>query len=177
MKRNKHMTALLMAGAMLLALTACGQSMAADTGPAEQPQPLAMETSPGSSFFTDVPAGADYADAVAWCREQGLMHGTSATEFSPNATLTRAMVVTVLYRAEGEPEVNGDLNFTDIQSGQWCANAVLWANAQGIAQGYGNGLFGTNDPITRAQLDVILRRYRKPCLERQPRSGRPRHTG
>lgn len=110
--------------------------------------------------FTDVPADADYAQAVAWCKEQGLMNGVSDAAFDPEGTLTRAMVVTVLYRAEKEPTVSGALTFADTQSGQWYSNAVVWANAQGIVQGYGNGLFGTNDPITKEQLDIIIRRYK-----------------
>lgn len=113
-----------------------------------------------NTVFTDVPADADYAQAVAWCREQNLMNGTSATEFSPNATLTRAMVVTVLYRAEGEPQMEWSNTFSDVAGGQWYSDAIVWASANGIVAGYGNGLFGPNDPITREQLDVIIRRYK-----------------
>lgn len=109
--------------------------------------------------FTDVSTDAGYAEAVAWCQEKGLMHGVSATEFDPNGTLTRAMVATVLYRAAGEPAVTGTPAFTDTQAGQWYSNAIIWASAKGIVQGYGNGLFGTNDPVTREQLDVMIRRY------------------
>ena len=108
--------------------------------------------------FTDVPSDAGYAPAVAWCKEQGLMNGTSATEFFPDATLTRAMVVTVLYRAEGEPQVEWNGIFSDVAAGQWYSDAITWASASGIVGGYGNGLFGPNDLITREQLDVIIRR-------------------
>lgn len=108
--------------------------------------------------FTDVPSDAGYAPAVAWCKEQGLMNGTSATEFSPDATLTRAMVVTVLYRAEGEPQVEWNGIFSDVAAGQWYSDAITWASASGIVGGYGNGLFDPNDLITREQLDVIIRR-------------------
>lgn len=110
--------------------------------------------------FADVPADADYAQAVNWCYGEELMNGTSDTEFSPNATLTRAMVATVLYRAEGGPTVTGTPAFTDTRAGQWYSNAVVWANSNGIVQGYGNGLFGTEDPVTREQLDVMIRRYK-----------------
>ena len=110
--------------------------------------------------FTDVPSDADYAPAVAWCKEQGLMNGTSATTFAPDATLTRAMVVTVLYRAEQEPQVEWNDVFSDVAAGQWYSAAIAWASANGIVGGYGNGLFGTNDPITKEQLDVIIRRYK-----------------
>lgn len=110
--------------------------------------------------FTDVPPDADYAQAVLWCREQGLMNGTSATRFSPNAPLTRSMVVTVLYRAEKEPRVEWKDIFSDVAAGQWYSDAIAWASANEIVGGYGSGLFGADDPITREQLDVIIRRYR-----------------
>lgn len=113
--------------------------------------------------FTDVPAGADYADAVAWCREQGLMNGTSDTEFSPDATLTRAMVVTVLYRWAGQPSLENEIlgyPFADVDATAWYGNAVYWARLNGVVQGYGDDRFGTEDPITHEQLDIILRRYK-----------------
>lgn len=109
--------------------------------------------------FTDIPADADYAEAVSWCQENGLMQGVSATRFDPNGTLTRAMVATVLYRAAGEPAVTGAPAFTDTPAGQWYSNAITWANESKIVAGYGNGLFGTNDPVTREQLDIMIRRY------------------
>ena len=112
--------------------------------------------------FTDVPADADYAQAVAWCKEQGLMKGTSDTQFSPEDTLTRAMVVTVLYRRAGQPgleDENLGYPFADVDASAWYGMAVYWARLNGIVQGYGDGRFGTEDPITLEQLDVILRRY------------------
>lgn len=112
-----------------------------------------------STNFTDVPADAWYAEAVAYCREHGLLNGVSDTSFDPDGTLTRSMVATILYRADGEPAVNGTPAFPDTQAGTWYSDAIVWANAQGIVQGYDNGLFGGNDPVTKEQLDVILRRY------------------
>ena len=112
--------------------------------------------------FTDVPADADYAQAVAWCKEQGLMKGTSDTQFSPEDTLTRAMVVTVLYRRAGQPglaDENLGYPFADVDASAWYGMAVYWARLQGIVQGYGDGRFGTEDPITREQLAAILYRY------------------
>lgn len=109
--------------------------------------------------FADIPAGADYAEAVAWCSGQGLMQGTSEATFAPDEPLTRAMIATVLYRAAGEPEVSGTPSFVDTQAGTWYSSAVVWANDCGMIQGYGKGLFGTNDSVTREQLDVILGRY------------------
>ena len=109
--------------------------------------------------YSDVDADADYAPAVTWCREQGLMYGTGGNAFSPDATLTRAMVATVLYRAAGEPAVSANPAFEDTPAGQWYSEAVVWANRSGVVLGYGNGRFGTTDPITREQLDVMIRRY------------------
>lgn len=120
---------------------------------------LALGVTVSAAEFSDVPAGADYAEAVAWCRENGLIQGTSADTFSPNGTLTRAMVATVLYRAAGKPSVTGAPTFTDVPAGEWYSNAIVWASGEEIVRGYGNGLFGTNDPVTKEQLDVLVRRY------------------
>ncbi len=109
--------------------------------------------------FNDVPEEAWYAEAVAYVQEQGLMKGNSATEFAPEESLTRAMLVTVLYRLESEPEVSGDDGFSDTAGGQWYSNAVLWAARQGVVNGYGNGMFGPDDSITQEQLRLIMSRY------------------
>jgi hypothetical protein len=87
------------------------------------------------------------------------MRGISESTFSPNTPLTRAMLVTIIYRYEGEPEVSEDNPFADVAPDQWYTNAVIWASANGIIEGYGNGLFGTNDNITREQLAMMLYRY------------------
>ncbi len=73
--------------------------------------------------------------------------------------MTRAMLVTVLYRLEGTPPITGTNGFTDVKGGQWYTNAVIWANENGIVEGYGNSLFGVNDNITREQIAAILYRY------------------
>ena len=109
--------------------------------------------------FSDVDASAWYAEAVMYCREHGLMNGTSNTTFAPESSLTRAMLVTVLYRSAGSPAVTGTDNFSDTMAGAYYADAVLWASQQGLVSGYGNGLFGTNDPITQAHLNLIFQRY------------------
>ena len=109
--------------------------------------------------FSDVAADAWYAGAVEYVRDNGLMSGTSATTFEPDGTMTRAMLATTLYRAAGSPAVSGSDSFTDTADGAWYADAVLWASRQGIISGYGNNLFGTNDPVTREQIAVILWRY------------------
>lgn len=113
----------------------------------------------GDTGFTDVDADAWYAEAVAYCREHSLMYGTSDTTFEPESNLTRAMLVTVLYRSAGSPTVTGVDNFTDTVEGAYYADAVVWASQQSIVGGYGNGLFGTNDPVTREQMAAIFWRY------------------
>ena len=112
-----------------------------------------------SSFFTDIPSGAAYEDAVNWCYENGLMNGMGGTNFSPDATLNRAMVATILYRAAGEPAVSGAPAFEDTKADDWYSDAVVWASQNGIVAGYGDGRFGTDDPITQEQLDVMIRRH------------------
>lgn len=109
--------------------------------------------------FTDVKESDWFYEAVKFAVENSLFKGTGETTFSPNEPMTRAMLVTVLHRLEGLPETTGANNFTDVKDGQWYAKAVLWANANDIVGGYGNGLFGTNDPITREQMAAILYRY------------------
>ena len=109
--------------------------------------------------FTDVNADAWYADAAVYCRDNGLMSGTSSTTFSPDTPMTRAMLSTVLYRLAGSPAVMGTDSFTDTADNQWYSDAVVWAAQNGIVSGYGGGLFGTNDPVTREQIATILWRY------------------
>lgn len=113
----------------------------------------------GTSEFTDIPSGAGYAQAVEWCREQGLMAGVGGSRFDPEGALTRAMLATTLYRAAGRPSTDTQSHFTDTIKGEWYYDAVTWADAGGYMKGYDNGLFGTNDPVSIEQLDVILGRY------------------
>ena len=109
--------------------------------------------------FGDVAQDAWYYDAVQYVYENGLMDGTGGGAFSPAATTTRGMVVTILYRLAGQPAVTGASGFTDVVAGQWYSDAVLWASANGIVSGYGNGSFGPGDTVTREQLAVILYRF------------------
>lgn len=111
--------------------------------------------------FADVSPDDWFYDAVQYAVQNELFNGTSATAFSPNADMTRAMLVTVLYRLEGKPAVPAANGFTDVQSSQWYTDAVNWANANKIVEGYGSGTFGTNDSITREQMAAILYRYAK----------------
>ena len=85
-------------------------------------------------------------------------NGTSDNAFTPSGTMTRAMLVTVLHRMDGEPDA-AKASFPDVAEGKWFSKAVAWASANGIASGYANGNFGPNDPITREQLAVIFYQY------------------
>ena len=138
---------------LILTMPACAAG--ADqpvTGSAEK---MANQT----AGFTDVPADAWYAGAVQYCRENGLMAGTSDTTFAPETTLTRAMLVTILWRQAEKPVVNYLMQFSDVPEGQWYSEAVRWAASEKLVAGYGDGRFGTNDPITQEQLKLIFQRY------------------
>lgn len=109
--------------------------------------------------FADVDTDDWFFEDVAYVYENGLMSGTSADTFSPETATTRGMIVTILYRLEGEPEISGSCAFDDVKSGSYYENAIAWAAANGIVSGYDNGLFGPDDAITREQLATILYRY------------------
>ena len=111
--------------------------------------------------FTDVPSGSYYYDAVLWAMEQGITKGTSDTAFSPNASCTRAQIVTFLWRANGSPVVSGNSAFTDVASDAYYAAAVAWAEKNGVTGGIGNGLFGSDNNCTRAQIVTFLYRAMK----------------
>ncbi len=108
--------------------------------------------------FTDVYDLDWFFSDVAYAAQNGLMRGTSSDKFSPYSTTTRAMIVTVLYRMEGEPDA-GENSFIDVPDGEYYTDAVAWASENGIVNGYGQGRFGPNDSITREQLAAILYRY------------------
>ncbi len=112
-----------------------------------------------SKAFGDVPIDAWYHSAVDFAVEQGLMQGVSADRFAPNSVFTRAMLVTVLYRMEGEPAVNDSIPFTDVAEGTWYSDAVAWAYAKGIVNGRTPDCFAPNAPLTREQLVTMLFRY------------------
>lgn len=119
---------------------------------AETPAPVAMP-------FTDVKSSNWFYDAVKYAYAQGLMTGTSATTFAPNGTMNRAMIVTVLYRLEKSPAVTGASKFTDVPAGQWYSDAVAWAAANKIVNGYDETTFGPMNAVTREQMAAILFRY------------------
>lgn len=113
---------------------------------------------PGEQF-TDVDKSDWFYFDVKYVYDRGIMDGTGNGEFSPYANLNRAMIVTILYRMEGKPAVSTANTFTDVPSGQWYSEAIEWAAAKGIVEGYGNGTYGPFDAVTREQLAAILYRY------------------
>jgi flavodoxin len=137
----KKTLSLLLASALIAGVCIQAQASVEDTG------------------FSDVAADAWYAEAVQYCRDHELMNGTGGNAFSPDDTMTRSMLAVVLYRIAGSPAVTGTDDFIDTADGAWYADAVLWASQQGLVGGYGNGLFGTNDPVSREQIATILWRY------------------
>ena len=111
----------------------------------------------GMSGFVDVSADAYYAKAVAWAVEQGIVSGTSATTFSPDAVCTRAQSVAFLYRAFGE-KVNKAAGFSDVSADAYYADAVAWAVENGVASGIGGGLFAPDQDCARGQIVAFLYR-------------------
>ncbi len=109
--------------------------------------------------FLDVAGTDEWYGAVRSVYEAGIMEGVTNTRFSPSETLTRGMVVTVLYRLEGRPAVSYAGAFTDVPDGTWYTDGVEWAASLGIVNGYGDGTFGPSDDVTREQLAAILYRY------------------
>lgn len=115
----------------------------------------------GKNPFTDVKADAYYYDAVLWAVEKGVTSGTSATTFSPDATVTRGQTVTFLYRNAGSPEVSGTMPFADVEADAYYAKAVQWAVQQKITDGTSFTTFSPLDTCTRAQIVTFLYRALK----------------
>lgn len=109
--------------------------------------------------FQDIPDGAPYAEAVDWCVEHKLMNGVGNGRFDPDGALDRRTLATVLYRAAGKPAITSAPDCTDVRAGQWYSEGIAWALEKGVLQGYGDSRFGPEDPVTKVQLDIILRRY------------------
>lgn len=113
--------------------------------------------------FADVSESQWFYDDVYFAVSNGLFNGIDEVTFAPGASMTRAMLVTVLYRLEGQPAVYGGSAFADVAAGQWYTDAVIWATRNGIVNGLGDGKFGTNDNVTREQMAAILYRYAQNC--------------
>ena len=119
----------------------------------------AVEEIPGQvGSFTDVNTDDWFAEAVQYMLDNEMMNGTSATTFGPNTTTTRGMIVTILYRLEGEPDAAAS-SFTDVASNMYYADAINWAAANGIVNGITTTTFGPDNAITREQMAAILYRY------------------
>lgn len=137
MKRNFWKTALVTS---VLSAAMCGAAFGAvsDTG------------------FADVDADAWYADSITYCADAGIMNGTGGDLFSPNTAMTRAMFVSTLYRAEGSPAASTAQQFTDVSADAWYADAVAWAQENGIMSGYSATQFAPNETVTREQMASIF---------------------
>ena len=118
-----------------------------------------VEAAPEPLPFTDVNEGDWFHDAVRYVYDNGLMDGVGDGQFAPNATTTRAQLVTILYRLAGEPAVSGDVGFTDVEPGLWYTDAVAWAAQKGIVNGISETEFSPSGDLTREQLATILYRY------------------
>ena len=136
----------------------CGKVL----GESENTKPT-TPTKPGKDDtkfpFTDVSKNDRYYDAVDYLYNNGIMNGTTDTLFSPNAELTRAMVVTILYRAQGKPAVSTSGSFKDVAAGRYYTEAVEWAAANNIVKGFTDGTFKPDEPVTREQLAAFISRF------------------
>ncbi|NLO48264.1 MAG: S-layer homology domain-containing protein [Clostridiales bacterium] len=112
----------------------------------------------GTMPFVDVSREKWYFDSVSFAYANRLFSGIGETVFDPDTSMTRAMLVTVLWRLEGEPTAVNSI-FTDVEKDEWYTTAVAWASDHSIVSGYGNGLFGTGDAVTREQMALILKNY------------------
>lgn len=112
-----------------------------------------------SAHLKDLDINAWYHEYIDYVVEKGLMQGVADDLLAPEVTTSRAMIVTILYRLEGRPAVSGSSPFDDVAEGLWYTDAVKWAEANEIVEGYGNGKFGPNDLITREQFAAIMYRY------------------
>lgn len=117
---------------------------------------------PKYTDFADLPVESWYREGVSYALDRGLMNGVGSREFDPDGNVTRAMFVTILYRAENAPSVEGKSNpFTDVQNGKWYTEAVIWASDRGIVKGTSETTYSPDAPITREQIATILFRYSK----------------
>ena len=158
MKKRVFSFLLAVCTALSLTMTSC----AAQEGPEADANPSPVSAVSQELPFTDIPADAWYTDEMQYCYEHGMFAGTSDTTFSPDDTLTRAMLVTILYRAAGSPSLDNEnlgYPFSDVPGDIWYADGVYWARMEGVVGGYGNNAFGPNDPVTREQAVSILWRY------------------
>lgn len=127
--------------------------------PTETPSPIETQTPEWNNTFEDVKPDDWYYNDVKYVVENELFNGISSAQFAPNETITRAMMTTILYRAENEPETTGISSFKDIEPGAYYEKAVAWAQENGIVTGYSETEFRPNEGIIREQIAVIMYRY------------------
>ena len=118
------------------------------------------ETCPAARF-DDVNLNDWYYDGIHYCVEDGLMRGMREGTFAPQATTSRAMITTILWRQAGSPVVDYLMDFSDVAQDEWYSEGIRWAAAEGIVEGHGDGRFGPNDPVSREQLATMLYNYEK----------------
>lgn len=166
----KRIASFLLSAALLLTNSACAT---AEKSPENSAASLIVSSALGESSpvesqtavfsengtFTDVTPGDWFYEAVEYCRENGLMAGKGSGRFAPNDNMTRAELATVLYRHAKSPAVTSGPDFIDVKGDTWYTKAVAWAQENNIVSGYGNGRFGTNDPVRREDIAVIFWRY------------------
>lgn len=116
-------------------------------------------TASAASGFSDVSERSWYEKAVIWATEKGITTGVGEGKFGPNQSVTRGQVVTMLWRMEGSPKASGSGGFSDVKSGAWYAEAVVWAAKNSLVNGYPNGAFVPNRKISWQELVTILYRY------------------
>ena len=119
------------------------------------------DATPTDATPTDATPTAWYHDGVHWALEEGVLKGVSDNKFAPDTPTSRAMIVTMLYRMEGEPKTGKKATFKDVPAGKYYTKAVNWAFENDIVNGYDADTFGPNDNLTREQLVTILERYAK----------------
>ncbi len=141
-----------------VSLTRAGLNRYTFSMPAPDVEVTAFFAPGGELSFQDVRPGDWCYDAVRYVFEAGLMNGTSASAFTPNASTTRGQIVAILYRLEGSPAM-GENRFSDVRPGAYYASAVSWASANGIVNGYLDGTFRPDNQITREQMAAFLYRY------------------
>ncbi|MBQ5797803.1 MAG: S-layer homology domain-containing protein, partial [Firmicutes bacterium] len=111
--------------------------------------------------YSDLDPKVWYHNGIEYCIEKGIMSGYGNGVFKPNADTSRAMLMVMLWNMNGSPIVSDSMDFKDVAEGKWYTEAIRWAKAEGIASGYGNGYFGTDDLITREQVVTMLWNYAK----------------
>lgn len=132
------------------------------TAPTPTPTPLPTPTptpDPGPDGFIDVSESDWFYSSVVYAKDHNIMTGLSEESFAPNDKLSRAQCAAIIYRMMGSPEVEFKQQFSDVKKGDWYASAVTWASQTGIVSGYGNGLFGSEDNVTREQMATMMHRY------------------